>query len=224
MSIYITGDTHGDNDIMKINSRKFTDKNLTSKDFLIICGDAAIVWDGDKFDRYIQSLWNDKPWTTLYVDGNHENHFILNHLPTEKWHGGNVHRISDKIIHLCRGQVFKINGKKFFTMGGADSIDKWQRIEGRSWWKEELPSNEQYEEALDNLEANNNKVDYIVTHCAPKSYLDSINPYYDSDHLNRFLDTVEETTEFKRWFCGHYHIDKTIGKLRVLYNDIIKVC
>ena len=42
----------------------------------------------------------------------------------EEWHGGKVrHILRDKIIYLERGQVFKIEGKKFFTFGGASSHD-----------------------------------------------------------------------------------------------------
>lgn len=223
MSMYITGDTHGLHDIDKIVNKKFGNKKLSKKDYMVICGDAGIVWDGKNFDSHVQDWWNERPWTTLYVDGNHENHYLLNHLPTEEWNGGKVHRISDSIIHLCRGQVFEIDGKKIFTMGGADSVDKHLRIEGRSWWKEELPSQKEYDEALDNLEKHNHKVDYIFTHCAPSTYLDSINPYYTVDHLNKFLGVVEESTEYYRWYCGHYHIDKTIGPLRVLYENVVKL-
>lgn len=221
MSVFITGDTHGTLDIKKfmIPRSKLPKKN----DYLIICGDAAIVWDGGRHDSQVQDYWNTKPWTTLYVDGNHENHVLLNSMPVEEWHGGEVHKISDKIYHLCRGQIFDIDGNKFFTMGGADSIDKMYRIEGLSWWKEEMPTRSEYDEALNNLESEGFKVDYILTHCAPKSYVSSISPYYETDHLNSFLDNVAEYTDYRFWYCGHYHIDKQIGKLRVLYNDIIKI-
>ena len=44
-----------------------------------------------------------------------------------------------------RGEVFKINDKVFFVMGGGYSIDKVIRIPGKSWWEEEMPAKEEYD-------------------------------------------------------------------------------
>ena len=35
-----------------------------------------------------------------------------------------------------------------------------------------------------------------------------------------FLDEIENITEYKKWYCGHYHTDKTVDKLRFMMNDI----
>lgn len=35
-----------------------------------------------------RSWLNDRPFTTLFVDGNHENFDLLNAYPVENWHGG----------------------------------------------------------------------------------------------------------------------------------------
>jgi hypothetical protein len=55
----------------------------------------------------------------LFVDGTHENFDLLNAMAKESWNGGKVHIVSENILHLMRGQVFNINGKLFFTFGGA---------------------------------------------------------------------------------------------------------
>jgi hypothetical protein len=47
----------------------------------------------------------------------------LNAYPVEEWHGGKVHKIRPSVIHLMRGQVYELQGKKFFTFGGAQSHD-----------------------------------------------------------------------------------------------------
>lgn len=61
--------------------------------------------------------WFDESnFTTLFVDGNHENHALLDTFPVEEWHGGKIHRIKPSVIHLMRGQVFEIDGKNIFTM------------------------------------------------------------------------------------------------------------
>ena len=50
----------------------------------------------------------EKPFTTLYVDGNHENFDRLYGYPIENWQGGKVHKIRPSVLHLMRGQVFEI--------------------------------------------------------------------------------------------------------------------
>jgi hypothetical protein len=145
--IYITGDTHGMEDWEKINTTNFPiQKGLTKNDYLIITGDFGGVWDGEEQDRYILKSYDQRPFTTLFIDGNHENHDLLDKYPVEKWNGGKIHRISDSVIHLMRGQVFELDGVKIFAMGGAESTDKMYRREGISWWSREMPS---YNEPID---------------------------------------------------------------------------
>ena len=149
MSIYITGDTHGQHDWSKLNTENFpAQKTMTKDDLVIIAGDFGGVWDGAGSDRYTQEWYNEKNHTTAFVDGNHENHWLLNSYPVSKWNGGRVHRIGQKLIHLMRGEIYTIQGKTFFVMGGADSVDKAYRKYGLSWWPEELPSDKEYKTAL----------------------------------------------------------------------------
>lgn len=161
----------------------------------------------------------------LLMVSNHENHDALDAYPVEFWNGGKVHKISDSIIHLMRGQVFTIEGKKFFTMGGAESHDKIYRKEGISWWPREMPSNDEYEEGLANLDKVNNQVDYILSHSAPTTVLTSINPTYKTDAVTRYLETVRQNVKFGWHYFGHYHIDKDFlnYKATCLYNNIIKI-
>ena len=133
--IYVTGDTHADYDISKLNTENFPQqKQLTKSDYVIICGDFGLVWDASRREDYWQKWLTNKNFTTLFVDGNHENFDALRMIPHEEKFGGLVHRITPSIYHLERGQVFDIDGCKIFTMGGARSVDKECRIEHLSWW------------------------------------------------------------------------------------------
>ena len=225
MAIFITGDTHGDIDFHKLNSKNFpTGRTLTKQDYVIICGDFGGVWDGGKYDRYIQRWYANKPWTTLFVDGNHENHDVLDTYPVTIWNGGKVHIIKPNLIHLMRGQVYNIDGCIFFTMGGAQSHDKEYRKEGISWWPREMPSDEEYQEALNNLAKVHNCVDYIITHCAPDHIQNQFGYYMEHDKLTNFLKVVSLTTTFKGWFFGHYHMSLNIDdKFTALYHTIIQL-
>ena len=119
----------------------------------------CIYSDEDKLDAIA-----DLPFTVLFLDGNHECFPKIYSYPEEVWNGGKIHRVRQNIYHLMRGQVFEINGISSFTMGGGYSIDKIYRIPGRSWWPEEMPTQEEYKEAWDNLSKHDNRVDLIISH------------------------------------------------------------
>ena len=119
--IYVTGDCHGD--FKRFSTDNFPDgRELTENDFVIVCGDFG-YWHDTPDQRWWLKWLSGKPWTTLFVDGNHENFDALNSMKVEEWNGGKIHRITDKIIHLMRGQIFTLQGKTFFTFGGAASHD-----------------------------------------------------------------------------------------------------
>ena len=73
--IYITGDCH--REYRRFNTQNFPEqKEMTKKDYVIVCGDFGGVWSFEKEDKEEKHLldWlEEKPFTTLYVDGNHEN-------------------------------------------------------------------------------------------------------------------------------------------------------
>jgi DNA repair exonuclease SbcCD nuclease subunit len=179
-------------------------------------------------DAYTLFQYQMLPCTVLFVDGNHENFDQLNSYPIKEWNGGNVHFIRKDIIHLMRGQVYNICGKKFFTMGGATSVDKYNRIEHKSWWKEELPTKEECEMAMANLDKHNWEVDYVITHAAPDNILHKISPSFEHDIITNFLFVVDKDLKFKDWYFGHYHIDKDFSygdgeKYHCLYERIIEL-
>lgn len=223
--IYITGDTHIPIDIYKLSKKNWIEQeSLTKNDFLIICGDFGGVWNNSKEEMYWLKWLDYKPFTTLFVDGNHENFHLLNSYQVELWNGGKVHRIMSNIYHLMRGQVFEIDGKKIFTMGGASSHDKEHRKDGVSWWVDELPNSNEYNEALNNLDKHNWKVDIVISHCAADSVQHKIANWYEHDKLTNFLETVKQDLEYKKWYFGHYHIDREIDeKHAAVYNNIIKL-
>ena len=248
--VFVTGDTHGDW-INRLNVNSFPEqKEMTKDDYVIICGDFGI-WDNSKREKYNLSWLDDKPFTTLFVSGNHENYDILDSLEISEWHGGLVNFVRKSVIHLMRGQVFNIEDKTFFTFGGASShdisagilepddpnfkekkkhLDKdpfaLYRINHVSWWERELPSENEMEMGLNNLKKENNKVDYIITHSPSTSelYLMGGKGLYQSDVLTNYLEDVKANTEYKRHFFGHMHCNKAINDKDIcLYEKIIRI-
>lgn len=223
--IYVTGDIHADLDIGKLSVDRFPQqRSLSKEDYLIICGDFGLVWDGSKRELWWRKWLSDKNFTTLWVDGNHENFDYLPDFPVVNRFGGRVREISQSIYHLERGQILTIDGKRFFVMGGAASHDKEYRKEHLSWWKEEMPSKEEMETAIHALDAGGWSVDYVLTHCAPRSVQLMLASWYKNDELTGFLERVRQDLHFKRWFFGHYHTDAQLNEQFVaLYNRIIPI-
>ncbi len=223
--IYITGDTHGEQSRF-LHGNIDGEMSFTKDDFLIVCGDFGYVFRADKTeDEFLDSLAS-RPYTILFCDGNHENFARLNEYPVEEWCGGKVHRIRKNILHLMRGQVFLIDGRKIFTMGGAYSIDKYMRTRGVSWWSEEIPSSDEYHQASQNLERCGREVDYIITHTAPTEIIRRMghNPDRHDAELTGFLEWVMYEIKFRKWFFGHWHVDKQIDeRFRALWFDVEKV-
>lgn len=222
--IFITGDTHGASEIGRLNKTFSVGRELDKDDYLVVCGDFGLVWaDRSKYSYWLRWL-DKKPFTTLFVDGNHENFDMLEAMDVERWHGGMVHRVNDSVLHLMRGQVFDIAGRSFFCMGGARSVDKARRTPHISWWPQEIPSSEERAVAWAALDAHGWKVDYVLTHCAASTAQRQLNPMYENDELTLFLGDVERRLDYRRWFFGHYHEDRAIDdRQTAIFEDVIEI-
>lgn len=223
--IYITGDTHIPVDIQKLSAKRFPQqKEMTKKDYVIICGDFGGVWDGSNEEKYWIKWLKNKNFTTLFIDGNHENFDMLYSLPIVELCGGTAHKIDNGIYHLIRGEAYMIDGKKIFVFGGADSHDKEYRMERRNWWCAEMPNEQEYSNAEKNLKKNNFEVDYVITHCAPTSVQNAIAPTYEENKLTDFFESIKNKLIFKKWFFGHYHKDVVLDdKFEGVFNKTIRI-
>lgn len=247
--IYVTGDTHADW-MSRLNTKAFPEqKEMTKDDYVIILGDFGI-WDNSKREKYNLDWLEKKNFTTLFLDGNHENYDILDNVKVERFKNAPAQYLRPSVIHLMRGQVYEINGKKFFTFGGASSHDisdgivepdeKWKirnleksgrtnyRINNVSWWEREMPNETEFATGLKNLRKNGNKVDYILTHSPCTSLLRKIDtpPYlYNTDKLTDYLEEIRKTVDFRKWLFGHMHINKNFEseKSACIYEQIIRI-
>lgn len=224
--LYVTGDTHGE--YARFRSLPYGMKSLDSQDTLIVCGDFGYIFrDDNKEQEYLEFL-SKLPFRLLFVDGNHENFDKIYSYPIDMWCGGKVHIIRrdeegiPKVIHLMRGQVFVIEGKKIFTFGGGYSIDKGRRQPGYSWWCQEMPTDEEMKDAIHNLEQNQYNVDYIITHTAPEDTMCLFHPNHPEEkRLNNFLEWVRENTTYKHWYFGHLHEDRDLWRNQtVLWYEV----
>lgn len=213
--IYVTGDAHNNAGRWK----KHISPLLSDGDMIIVCGDLGFGFDSDGDE--LLKLFENEPYTVLFADGNHENFDKLYAYPIESWLGGRVHKILPNVIHLMRGEIYSIDGHSVFVMGGGYSIDKYRRTEGVSWWRQEMPSKDEYKNAQEHLQRADHRVDYIITHTAPSEtvyYLSTLrsfgikNDVFEEFELTSFLDNVRRETEYKHWYFGHFHVDAELWR------------
>ena len=200
-------------------------RKLTRDDVVIICGDTGCMWDDSNETRYWDDWLEDRPFTTVTCFGNHENYDKICSLPREEWNGSIVRKVLPHVMYVENGEIFTLNNQTFFVMGGATSVDKVYRTEGKSWWAAEIPSKEEMEHAVDNLEKHNMLVNHIITHTAPNWILDKF--WYEHDSLTNFLTNyVERFTQFNDWWFGHFHDNRNFGRAynyHMLYHDIEEI-
>ncbi len=234
--VFVCGDTHAGQvgDLDKLTSRKFPEgKELDKDDYVIVLGDFGFLWDKipSSYEKDKYKWFEEKPWTTLFLDGNHENHTRLDSLPTVPMFGEHVGKVNDSIYHLRRGYVYYIAGKSFFVFGGGFSIDKFRRKENVSWWAREMPSTEEYERGLKQLADVENKVDYILTHSCSNSMFGELALHARMDHkidgeddLRAYFDIISNTVKHKMWYFGHFHYDFLSGDhWQVMYNLVKEI-
>jgi len=225
--IYITGDTHGRFERVEAFCERFQTKR---EDVLIILGDAGINFSGEMRDglkkRYLEEL----PITLFCIHGNHEQR--LGTIDTYKemiWHGGVVY-YEEEYPHLLfakDGEVYGLDGKTAIVIGGAYSIDKEMRLAyGYGWWSDEQPSAEikaYVERQLDKLSW---KVDVVLSHTTPLKYepVEVFMKGIDQNKVDKsteiWLDGIEDRLDYGKWYCGHYHTEKKINRVEIMFDSI----
>lgn len=225
--IYITGDTHGT--FGRI--RNFCQKMKTTKeDIMIILGDAGINYYGWSHDRTGKRILAQYPIQLFCIHGNHEQRpeSILSYEEME-WHGGMVYYEKEfpNILFAKDGEVYDFDGKKAIAIGGAYSVDKmWRVARGFGWWSDEQPSDEIKMRVERRLEQLDWKIDVVLSHTAPLKYepvevfLAGIDQSRVDKSTEEWLDSIEKKLKYDKWYLGHYHTEKKIDKIEIMYYNI----
>lgn len=228
--IYYTGDIHGE--INKI-LYDILQLNLTSADTIAILGDAGLNYHGNAHgDKRKKKHLNEKGVTIFCIHGNHEMRpATIPSYKTKEWNGGIVY-YEDEYPYLLfakDGEIYSLDGKKTIVIGGAYSVDKFYRLmRGYNWFDDEQPSVEIKHNVEMALEKNNWVIDQVLSHTCPskyipvKAFLSGIDQSTVDSSTENWLDGIENKLNYKRWLCGHWHIDKKIDKVNFLMDDIIE--
>lgn len=228
--IYVTGDTHGQFDRIV----EFCMQNKTTReDILIILGDAGFNYYGGRRDDLRKSIVSKLPITVFCIHGNHENR--PENMPDKykaRFFCNGAVWVEEKypnILFAMDGQVYTFNGLKTLVIGGAYSVDKYYRLEnGFKWFADEQPDDKAKQFVETTLDFNGRMIDVFLTHTCPEKYLPvevflpGINQRLVDRSTEQWLDKIEESCQYKRWYCGHFHTDKVVDKTRFLFNSIVE--
>lgn len=215
MALFVTGDLHGRSYISKLE--RFADTfgaDLTRADILLVLGDLCIPWhDPASYeDAELVKELESFPWTTTFIDGNHENHDVLDALPTRRVFGACAGQLAPHVYHLRRGRVYDLAGHTTLTMGGAVSADADVLRRTDAWWPQEVPSDAQ-RLSCDRAVRRHPRVDIVATHAAPTAQLMAhaadCETEWIADEFNDWLQAhIADRVDFGQWFYGHMHDDR----------------
>lgn len=217
--LFLTGDIHRTLGLGRLVERNWPEGYALCKDdALVILGDFGLTFFGDPEEGYWLDWLDSRPWTTLFIDGNHENFDRLYSYPVKERFGGPVGVLRPSVIHLRkRGHIYNIAGRSCWCFGGAYSVDKARRLPGRSWWPEEEASREEMEYGFETLKKAGWRVDYMLTHDCPQGVAEKLlqdrrdGSYIVESKTGRYLEKVaEEARPQKKWYFGHHHADLAI--------------
>lgn len=224
--IYITGDTHGD---FKRVERFCYETKTTNEDILIILGDAGVNFSGAVRDRIKKEFLSMMPITLFCIHGNHEQRpFTIPTYEESIWKCGTVYVEEEypNILFAKDGELFDFEGKKTIVIGGAYSIDKEMRLAyGYGWWADEQPSAEIREYVEGRFHKLNWKVDVVLSHTVPLKYepVEIFLSGFDQSKVDKsteeWLDTIEDRLSYEKWYCGHYHTQKRIDRVEIMFEN-----
>ena len=219
--IYITGDTHRD-------FTRFEKIELNEDDIVIILGDVGINYflnEGDiKYKEYLKKYKN----KFFCIRGNHEERpENINNYKEVDMFNGKVYTQDNypNLIFAKDGEMYNINGKNILVIGGAYSVDKdYRLLYGLNWFKDEQLSKEEMANIYKKVKGKH--FDIVLTHTCPHKYepVEMFLSEVDQSKVDRtmefFLEKIEESITYDKWYCGHYHTEKIIDKIEFMFENI----
>lgn len=219
--IYITGDTHRE-------FYRLHDIEKNKNNMLIILGDVGINYYLDERDEILKERLNSYNIKLFCVQGNHDERpqNKSTYKEVDMFDGSVfIEEEYPNLIFAKNGELYDIDNKKVLVIGGAYSVDKNYRIiYGYPWFKDEQLSKEEMDNILNKYRGQH--IDIVLSHTCPLKYeptevfIKDIDQYHVDKSMEKFLDKIEQSIDYDKWYCGHYHTEKQIDKLEFMFGRI----
>lgn len=234
----VTGDIHGkiEERVSQIDTTLYPPDNTTA---LICLGDVGFNFYLNPTDRKRKEFAQNSGYIFYCIRGNHElrpenlpnivdiydedvDNFIL------------IEKAYPNVRYLIDGEEYKFGEYSTLVIGGAYSIDKWYRLDGRpedteqwtGWFKNEMLSTK--EMALITRHCCNNLYDFVLTHTCPKSweptdlFIGGIDQNTIDKSMENWLDIFKDCIYWNVWLFGHYHDDRYVQPgVEMFYHAIV---
>ena len=70
-----------------------------------------------------------------------------------------------------------------------------------------------------------NKIDMVLSHTCPLKYeptemfIKGLDQSTMDKSTEAWLGEIEARNDYKKWYCGHYHMRKRIDRMQFMYED-----
>jgi 3-oxoacid CoA-transferase subunit A len=249
--VFITGDKHGDfrSDFDYQRVKNFCENyETTLDDFIIVLGDHGIHYDGEWHDHNSRKKLGKYPITFIMIRGNHDMRpepgwkrlFLMKPGTVTGWFWEDPEVAN--VLYTDEFGWYTFRDQPVFVIGGAYSVDKYYRLEMRAqghtgyrWFRDEQLSEKEMTEAyrLFFSQLRPGQPATIMSHTCPLGFkpADKLLPMVDQSTVDEsmekwmdklYLDALNLGIDFNKWYCGHWHTDRTVEPVRFLYHDIIE--
>lgn len=200
----VVGDTHGGANYVASKASVARDLGC---DRMLVVGDFGMWpgWDGVAYLDAVNDIAHEFNQHIFALPGNHEDHvqwnFWLNMgLPTSS----GFTYIRDRLLISPKINFWKWGDKRYAITGGAVSIDKGYRIEGKSWWRDEEFTDENLKSVL---KYGGPKIDYLFSHdCSDNTpWRSRLKPDLESQLNRQRIDKAINHLQPRLHFHGHMH-------------------
>jgi len=212
--MHFLGDIHGD----FYSVEKFCRKNEGKKKInLIQIGDFGAGFDFGIPGQFIQNM---DYLNTILAESNITLYVLRGNHDDPQYFTGTYENYWSNIKLMPDYSVIEIEGKRVLLVGGAVSIDRLHRPEGKSWWPDEIFVLD--EKKLMTMYG----IDVVATHSSPifcyptefnklvysfaandPTLLDELR--HERESIARMYDILIKNGNYiQNWFYGHFHAEK----------------
>jgi len=148
-TVALMGDVHGNRSWVRSRLQSIGERGDVRT--VIQLGDWGLLWPGASSRRMTDeasTLCQRYDLDLLIIEGNHDNADAL----SQRWQDPRNRsaddralplHLADRVAVMPRGYRFAIAGRTFVCLGGATSLDRGHRTEGKDWWPAEAITDEQ---------------------------------------------------------------------------------